>query len=157
MKQTAGLLRLAVSIAAAIMAVSANGQGTSQTGPGKAATLTPTNSAAAVERPATGTRRDTYPFRGTIARVDLEERTVILEGRQARRVIRVLETTRLEREGRPMTLETLKQGERVGGTLRRNAAGQEEATLVRVVATRVEEEGRAGRAPSRTAEGREES
>lgn len=156
MKQTAGL-RLALSLAAAITAVSAFGQGTREPGPGKAVSLSATNSAAAVERPATGTRRDTYPFRGTVASVDVEERIVILEGRQARRVIRVLETTRLEREGRPMPLETLKKGERVGGTLRRNAAGQEEATLVRVVVTRSEEEGRAGRAPSRTAEGREES
>lgn len=79
-----------------------------------------------------GAKRQTYPFRGKIATVDAATMTVTLEGRTTRRRILVNPDTRLMRDGNPTTLETLKPGETVGGTLRKTPEGQEIATLVRV-------------------------
>ena len=81
----------------------------------------------------TGTgKRETYPFRGVVASVDATARTVTLEGKGSRRVIAVLPDTRLVRAGIPATLEDVKAGEKVGGTLRKSGEGREVALLLRV-------------------------
>ncbi len=82
--------------------------------------------------PAREKKRDTYPFNGTIALVDVTARTVTLKGRENKRVISLTEQTRLVKQGQPAAFEDLKAGERIGGTLRKNAAGREEALLVRI-------------------------
>lgn len=78
------------------------------------------------------TKRTTYPFRGVIGTFDADTRLLTLEGRQGKRVIRLTDLTRLERDGRPGVPADLKRGEKVGGTLKRNPQGEEEALLVRV-------------------------
>lgn len=74
----------------------------------------------------------THPFRGVVASVDATARTVTLEGKGSRRVIAVLPDTRLVRAGIPATLEDVKAGEKVGGTLRKSGEGREVALLLRV-------------------------
>lgn len=135
MKQTARL-RLAVSLAAAITAVhpgawvaAAQDKGPDPV-PGTPATEQQTPAPAPA--PARGARRETYPFRGTIALLDATARTLTLEGRQTRRVIHVVDATRLERDGRRIPFEELKAGEAVTGTLRKTSAGAEEAVLLRI-------------------------
>lgn len=125
-------LRLAVSLAAAIASataltrVSADDQG-----PTSAGTTTRTATSPAGESPGAAPKRSTYPFRGVIATIDTTTRSIVLEGRQARRVIRLTETTRVEKLGRPAAFDDLKAGDAVRGTLRRTAQGHEEAVLVR--------------------------
>lgn len=77
-------------------------------------------------------KRQTYPFRGKVATIDTTARTVTLEGKTSRRVITVTDDTRLIRDGSATTLDSLKAGEAVGGTLRKSPEGQEVATLIRV-------------------------
>lgn len=127
MRQTARL-RLAVYLAAAFIAAAPTSMAADEKGPSAPETTVPKSELPSTERPR---RRDTYPFRGIIASIDPNERILRLEGRQTRRLIRVLETTRLEREGKPAMFAEFKPGERVTGTLRRNASGVEEALLIR--------------------------
>lgn len=82
--------------------------------------------------PAKPGKRETYPFRGVVASIDTTARTVTLEGRGTRRVISVLPETRLLRGDAPATLDDVKAGEKVGGTLRKNPDGRETALLLRV-------------------------
>lgn len=77
-------------------------------------------------------KRETYPFRGVVASVDATARTVTLEGKGSRRVIAILPDTRLIRAGNPATLEDVKAGEKVGGTLKKSGEGREVALLFRV-------------------------
>jgi hypothetical protein len=128
MKETAGL-RLALCLAAAVASAAMGSMAADDKGPEKA---TPTTTFEPAESPAKGNKRDTYPFRGVIASIDTTNRTVTLEGRQTRRVLRVTEVTRFEKEGKPLPFAELKKGEAVGGTLKRIAPGLEEAVLIRV-------------------------
>ncbi len=93
--------------------------------------ITTTKPAASLP-PAKPGKRTTYPFRGVIATVDANARTVTLTGRTARRVIAVLPETRFTRDGGPASLDDLKSGEAVGGTLRKTSEGREEALLIRI-------------------------
>jgi hypothetical protein len=77
-------------------------------------------------------KRDTYPFRGVIASMDATERTLTLEGKKVRRLIRLTEMTRIEKHGGPATFADLQPGDALGGTLRKNTDGVEEALLLRV-------------------------
>lgn len=97
--------------------------------PGTSAASTATDS----ERSTKSRARDSYPFRGRIASLDTSARTLILEGKGTRRKVQLTEQTRILRDGSAITLEDLKAGDRVGGTLRKSASGQEEALLVRIV------------------------
>lgn len=77
-------------------------------------------------------KRDTYPFRGTVGAVDVAAMTLVLEGKQAKRIVQLKPDTRFEKDGVPATAEAVKAGDVVGGTLRRSSAGHEEALLVRI-------------------------
>jgi hypothetical protein len=129
MKHTARM-RLAIYCAAAITATALGyPTGAAQEGASPAPIPTPK---AEVELPPRATRRETYPFRGVIASIDIQAKRLTLEGRQNRRVIQVTDSTRLEKHGQAVVLADLKVGEAVGGTLRKTAAGQEEAVLIRL-------------------------
>ena len=89
----------------------------------------------AVSPPVAGTprpKRETYPFRGTVGAVDPAAMTLILEGKQSRRVVQLTAQTRIEKDGAQATVKAVKAGDGVGGTLRKTAEGREEALLVRV-------------------------
>ncbi len=127
-------LRWAVSLAAAfvtsVACLAAPAESPTPESPGTNAKSAATPSAA--DNASKPSKRQTYPFRGVIGTFDSETRLLTLEGKQGKRVIRITDTTRLERQGRPGTADDLKRGEKVGGTLKRNPQGEEEALLVRV-------------------------
>lgn len=134
MKNTAGMRRavsctVAVLIAATALAVTGNPN------PGRVlsgATLTLAERTPDAPPESGKKKRDTYPFRGVIASLDATERTLMLEGKQVRRLIRLTEMTRIEKHGGPATFADLQPGDALGGTLRKNSEGVEEALLVRV-------------------------
>ncbi|MGE3309303.1 MAG: hypothetical protein AB7O66_04975 [Limisphaerales bacterium] len=107
--------------------------GAADGGPGKAS-ITPTEKSVP-EGPAGSTsrpKRDTYPFRGRVAGFDAETLTLRLEGKVTPRVVHLNPRTRLVRQGLPAKHDDLKAGEEVGGTLRKDEAGREEAVLIRI-------------------------
>lgn len=127
--------RLAFAIAAAIATAAIPGWAAVESGPTSAVTTpTATRSAASAPEESGGKtrKRDTYPFRGVIGAVDAQARTLTLVGKQTRRIIQVTDATRLEKSGKAAVFEDLKTGERIGGTLKKNATGTEEALLIRV-------------------------
>ena len=77
------------------------------------------------------TKRNSYPFHGTLASVDSSGKSLSLAGKQKPRVILVTSDTRFFRDGVKVKLSDAVAGERVTGTVRKNAAGQEEALTVR--------------------------
>ena len=128
----ATLLAAAWTIAVPLHAVAA------QEGPGSPGTLINPNpnpnppAAAPAETPATRPKRDTYPFRGTVGSVDPAAMTLVLEGKQTKRVVQLTGQTRFEKDGSPAGVEAIKAGDLVGGTLRKTPEGREEALLVRI-------------------------
>lgn len=134
----AALLAAAWTMAAPIRSVAAS------EGPGSPGETTTTTTTPASTRPppavASGAKdpasnrpkRETYPFRGTIAAVDAPAMTLLLEGKQSKRTIHLLPETRIEKDGTPLAVDAVQPGEAVGGTLRRSAEGREEAVLVRI-------------------------
>ncbi len=104
-----------------------------ETGPEKA--VTPQTDPAGPARSgnvAPGTKRETYPFRGKVASFDAAAQALKLAGRTTQRVVHLTAQTRLTKLGQPAVPEDLKAGEVVGGTLRKNAEGREEAVLIRI-------------------------
>lgn len=95
---------------------------------------TPTEKPAAARSGTTnpGTKRDTYPFRGKVASFDAGTQALKLEGKTNQRVVHLTTQTRLTKLGQPAVAEDLKAGEEVGGTLRKNPEGREEALLIRI-------------------------
>ena len=79
----------------------------------------------------TDSKRTSYPFHGTLATIDSAGSSVTLEGKKKPRVIAVTPETRVFRNGAKAKLGEGIAGERVTGTVRRNAAGQEEAITLR--------------------------
>ncbi len=73
-----------------------------------------------------------YPFRGTIARVDIEARTVTLESRTTPRVLRIGEQSVLEKDGKPAVLTEIRSGDYLRGQIRKTEEGHE--TIVKAVA-----------------------
>lgn len=107
--------------------------GAAESGPDKGIT-TPTETTTPA-RPNPGnrtTKRDTYPFRGKVASFDATTQSLKLEGKTSQRTVHVTPLTRLTKHGHPALVEDLKPGEVVGGTLRKNAEGHEEALLIRI-------------------------
>lgn len=79
-------------------------------------------------------KRNSYPFHGTLSTTDSSGMSLTLEGKKKPRVIAVTAETRIFRDGEKAKLKDGVAGERVTGTVRRNAAGQEEAITVRFAA-----------------------
>ena len=76
-------------------------------------------------------KRNSYPFHGTLGAIDSSGTSLTLEGKKKPRVIAITAETRIFRDGAKAKLKDGVAGERVTGTVRRNAAGQEEAVTVR--------------------------
>jgi hypothetical protein len=85
------------------------------------------------DTPAPRPKRETYPFRGTVGSVDPAAMTLVLEGKQSKRIVQLTARTRIEKDGATTPLESVKAGDVVGGTLRKTPEGREEAILVRTV------------------------
>lgn len=76
----------------------------------------------------------TYPFYGTLDSVDAKEKTVTLRGKAKNRVILLTSATRVQMNGANAKIEELVPGERVSGSVRKNAEGKEEAVTIRSAA-----------------------
>jgi hypothetical protein len=77
------------------------------------------------------TKRNSYPFHGTLASVDSSAKSLTLAGKQKPRVILITTETRFFRNGAKVKWADAVAGERVTGTVQKNSAGQEEAITVR--------------------------
>ena len=73
----------------------------------------------------------TYPFYGTLDAVDEKKKTVTLKGKQKNRVILFTSGTRVQKDGTNAKIQELLPGERVSGSVRKNAEGKEEAVTIR--------------------------
>lgn len=76
-------------------------------------------------------KRNSYPFHGTLDAIDSSGTSLTLEGKKKPRVIAITADTRIFRDGAKAKLKDGVAGERVTGTVRRNASGQEEAITIR--------------------------
>ena len=83
---------------------------------------------AADQAPETSARP--YPFRGKIGSVDKEAKTITLEGATSKRTIHITASTKLEKGGKPATLNDAAAGEQVTGQCRKTSDGKEEAVSV---------------------------
>lgn len=127
------MLRFAALMAAAWLASTPLFAGVEDKGPETGSNKeTPPRSAVTPAKPTKEKKRETYPFNGVIAEVDVTAKSLTLRGRESKRVILLTEQTRLEKPGGAAVFDDLKLGERIGGTLRKNPAGREEALLVRI-------------------------
>ena len=89
--------------------------------------------AKSVERKAgSSPKRTTYPFYGTLDSVDAKERTITLRGKKKNRVILFTSESRVFRNGTVASLADSIPGERVSGSVRKNAEGKEEALTIRL-------------------------
>ena len=69
--------------------------------------------------------RDWYPFRGEVATVDPAGGTLGLKKQSGERVVRIIPTSELMRDGRTIQLADVKIGEYIHGKLHKQEAGQE--------------------------------
>jgi hypothetical protein len=77
------------------------------------------------------TKRNSYPFHGTLASIDLDGKKLTLEGKKKPRIILFTAETRFFRNGAKTKISEVKAGERITGTVRKNDAGEEVAVTVR--------------------------
>ncbi len=92
----------------------------------------PNQTATPSENPAPKTtKRTSYPFHGTLASIDSSGKSLSLKGQKKERLILFTAETRFFKNGAKATFRDASAGERVTGTVRKNASGQEEAVTVR--------------------------
>ena len=78
-----------------------------------------------------GNKAPTYPFYGTLDAVDAKEKSITLRGKKKNRVILFTSETRFSKDGASASLTDGVPGERVSGSVRKNAFGKEEAVTIR--------------------------
>jgi hypothetical protein len=82
----------------------------------------------------TAPKRTTYPFYGILESVDPKEKTITLRGKKKNRIILCSSESRIFRNGAVASLTDSVPGERVSGSVRKNAEGKEEALTIRFAA-----------------------
>ncbi|NBV23819.1 MAG: hypothetical protein EBS05_18110 [Proteobacteria bacterium] len=70
-------------------------------------------------------------FTGKAVAVDKAAKTVKLSGKTAR-VIQITDTTKINKDGKPATLDDLKEGDEVSGGFKTTADGKLEATVLNI-------------------------
>ena len=70
-------------------------------------------------------------FTGKAVAVDKTAKTVKLSGKTAR-VIQITDTTKIQKDGKPATLDDLKEGDEVSGGFKTTADGKLEATVLNI-------------------------
>ncbi|MFM8470030.1 MAG: hypothetical protein ACKODH_08675 [Limisphaerales bacterium] len=71
------------------------------------------------------------PFNGKAAAVDKAAKTIKLSGEKAR-VVQITDTTKVQKDGKPASLDELKEGEDVSGAYKWSADGKMEATVLNI-------------------------
>ena len=99
---------------------------------GTNSTSNATNAANAKDLTAAGkTKRDWYPFGGTVAAVDKQANTISLKKKRGERVLNLDSKSQLEINGKPVTLESVKVGDYAHGKLHKDGSGKEVITAVK--------------------------
>jgi hypothetical protein len=119
-KHTHGGLYLAVLLAASFLTApltaSAQASASDKAKPAEAATKAP--------RP--------YPFSGKLGAVDKEKKTITLIGKERSRTLHLNDETKIQKLGKPATLEDAAVGEEVAGQLRKTTDGKETLVSLRI-------------------------
>lgn len=76
-------------------------------------------------------KQRTYPFHGTLDSVDAKQKTLTLRGKKKNRIIIYTSDTRIFKSGASAKISDGTPGERVTGSVRKNAEGKEEAITIR--------------------------
>jgi len=76
-------------------------------------------------------KRDWYPFGGTVVSVDKSANTLSLKKKTGRRVLKLDAKSKLEIEGKPATLGSVKVGSYAHGKLHKDSAGKEVITAAK--------------------------
>ena len=71
------------------------------------------------------TKRDWYPFYGTVASIDKQANTISLKKKEGERVLKLDAKSELIIDDKPATLSSVKVGNYAHGTLHKNSAGNE--------------------------------
>jgi hypothetical protein len=72
-----------------------------------------------------------FPFRGRIHTIDLDAKTITLEGREKNRVVHLTRDTKILKGGNPAKLEDAILGEEIAGQVLRRTDGDLEAVSLR--------------------------
>lgn len=92
----------------------------------------PDQSQPKLERKAeTKTKRTSYPFYGTLDSVNPAEKTITLKGKSKNRIILFTSQTRVHKGNSKAKIQDGLPGERVSGSVQKNAEGKEEAITIR--------------------------
>ena len=73
-----------------------------------------------------------YPFSGKADKVDAAAKSFAIIGKEKSRTILTTDMTKVTKAGQPAKFADLKDGEEVGGTVRKNKDGKEEAVTLRI-------------------------
>lgn len=92
--------------------------------PGLSARAADAAGAPATSAAARKERAKQMPFRGKLAEIDTTARTITLSGKEKQRRMLVTTASRINKDGKPITLGELCTGESVGGLARANANGE---------------------------------
>ena len=76
-------------------------------------------------------KRDWYPFGGTVVSVDKSVNTLSLKNKTGGRVLKLDAKSKLEIEGKPVTLGSIKVGSYAHGKLHKDSAGKEVITTAK--------------------------
>jgi hypothetical protein len=77
------------------------------------------------------TKRDWYPFGGTVASVDKQANTLSLKKKKGERVLTLDSKSQLEINGKPATLGSVKVGDYAHGKLHKDSSGKEVITAAK--------------------------
>lgn len=81
---------------------------------------------------ATPAKARAFPFRGKIAAVDQEAKTITLRGKEKNRVFQITDKTKIMKGGKPSSLAEARVGDEVGGQAQVAAEGKNEALSLRL-------------------------
>lgn len=73
-------------------------------------------------------KRDWYPFHGTVASIDKKANTISLKKKEGERVLKLNSKTTLEINGKPAVIGSVKVGDYAHGKLHKDSAGKEVIT-----------------------------
>ena len=77
-------------------------------------------------------KRTSYPFYGTLDSVNVKEKIITLRGKEKNRVIAYGSDTRILRNNAPAKVGEAQPGERVSGSVQKDASGKELALTIRL-------------------------
>ncbi len=75
-----------------------------------------------------------FPFVGVVKAVDVAKKTITLPGAKGKpdRVFHVIDTTKLQNDGKAIKLEDIQPGQQVGGRAKQSPEGKNEASTVNI-------------------------